>query len=86
MTAYGNGECVKFISLKALGLLAVYQGFCAIPEDAASIFVHYPCKNIHEIISFSPYDCFSLNLGHIYSMAAAFVCALIIIRGESNVT
>jgi hypothetical protein len=27
MTAYGNGECVKFISMKALWLLAVYQEF-----------------------------------------------------------
>jgi len=28
MTAYGNGECVKFISVKAWGVLVVYQGFC----------------------------------------------------------
>ena len=28
LTAYGNGECVKFISMKVWGLLQVYQGFC----------------------------------------------------------
>ena len=27
LTTYGNGECVKFISMKAWGLLVVYQGF-----------------------------------------------------------
>ena len=27
MTGYGNGDCVKFINMKARGLLAVYQGF-----------------------------------------------------------
>jgi hypothetical protein len=28
MTACGNGECVKFISMKAWWLLPVYQRFC----------------------------------------------------------
>jgi hypothetical protein len=28
MKADGNGECVKFIRMKALGELAVYQWFC----------------------------------------------------------
>ena len=28
LTAYGNGDCVKFISMKEWWLLAVYQGFC----------------------------------------------------------
>jgi len=28
MTGYGNGECVKFISMQAWGVLAVYQWFC----------------------------------------------------------
>ena len=27
LTSRGNGDCVTFISMKALGLLAVYQGF-----------------------------------------------------------
>ncbi len=27
LTGYGNGDCVKFISMKAWGLLTVYQGF-----------------------------------------------------------
>ena len=27
ITAYGNGDCVKIISVKAWWLLAVYQGF-----------------------------------------------------------
>ena len=27
LTAYGNSDCVKFISMKAWGVLAVYQGF-----------------------------------------------------------
>ena len=27
LTGYGNGECVKIISMKAWGLLPVYQGF-----------------------------------------------------------
>ena len=28
MTAYGNGECVKFISIEAWWLLQVYQWIC----------------------------------------------------------
>ena len=47
------------------GYLRFTNGFCAIREDDARKFKHYPCKNIPDIISFSPYDCFSLNLGHI---------------------
>jgi len=49
-------------------------------------FKHYPCKSIPDIISFSPYDCFSLNLGHILFNGSGLYMRTYIIRGESNVT
>ena len=79
-----QSEYVKFISMKAWWLLAVYQGFCAIREDDARKFKHYPCKNIPDIISFSPYDCFSLNLGHIlFNGSGLCMCTLSLLEEKA---
>jgi len=45
MTAYGNGDCVKFISMKAWLHLALYQRFC-LGWAGVALGVRWFCMNI----------------------------------------
>ena len=76
----------SLLVLRREGYLRFIKGFCAIREDGASISEHYPCKNIPDIVSFSPYDCFSLNLGHILFNGSGLYMRTYTHHGESNVT